>query len=206
MEYKKEDNIRKYDHWFKSDLTLTTMLLSRPCMELAYNFGKSNIYDIRDLHMQKGFEKAYIFNVLEKTVVLVYNSKQYIVNNYSKPVQYFDMFLESIIKSKHYKEHFILEDGRYCFVINFPEQHYQDFDKIIESNYKDISLGYLDKYYFGMDNLIYHLKFQTKHIKSYYSEKFKVDKKIFDTCNIGNLFSLKKELFENARLNKNNLV
>jgi len=175
---------------------LVTILLSRPIFFTLNTFDKRNILDIKEKHAEMGFVKSFLESEYDKNIYMVYDSKGYYVETVKNHHFKWEVFYNSVINSSSFIEEVKLSDNIYAFKIKFPEKFIDDFNKIINGEYSKISKEYITKFYPDEDSVMYNLKNRTPELIDAYSEKFKINTKIFDTCEVGPKMILEKEIFQ----------
>jgi hypothetical protein len=177
---------------------LTTMLLARPILYYINAFGSKDILQIREKHYEKGFRQCFLNEngIDNQTVFVTYNKESYVKKEVIYPVEHWDAFYNSISKCKYFLEEYIINDETFSFKLRFPLIWSDDFENIINGDYSKVSDEYITKFYPNKTSLLYHLKNKTTEARDFYGNKFKVDKKLFDTCEVGPKMILEKEIFQ----------
>ena len=186
----------KYKFVFEYKHNLTTMFFGKPMMYYLNTFGLKDISTIRNKHFEKGFLQAYLVDEeLDKQhLYLVYNKNFYFKEGKENLVSNWELFYDSIVKSKYFVEEVKLDINRVAFKVKFPLKWNKDFDAIIEGRYSKISNNYMSTFFSEKEFLPYHLKNKSEEAIDFYSEKFKVNKSVFDDCEIGPKMDFANEL------------
>ena len=185
----------KYDELFGNSEDLQTTFLTRPILQAVNTFGKSGILSIRDKHISSGFYNLLFdndSNAVKPSVYLIYNSK-YTLND--KPVLNWELFHDSVIKSKFFISEEQVNDETCAFRLHYPNKWVNDFNHIVNGKYSKVSAEYIRTFYPSKNDFLYHLKFRTDEVMNYYAELFKVDSKIFKDCEIGPLIDYEQNAF-----------
>ena len=174
----------KYERLFEvTKHNLTTLLLGRPVLYYLNTFGYKDIKMIRDKHYEYGFKQCFLIEkeIDHQNLFVVYNNKETIDKNSVD----WDFFKDSIVKSKHYVDEYIIDENTFAFKIKFPLKWHKDFEAIVNGKYSQVSNEYLNAFYANKSNLLFHLKHKTPEAISFFSKKFHVKPSVFDDCEIG---------------------
>ena len=174
----------KYDRLFEARKhNLSTLLLGRPVLYYLNTFGYKDVKIIRDKHYQYGFRQCFIIEkeLEQQNMFIVYNNKETKDDNSVD----WDFFKDSIIKSKHFVDEYIIDESTFAFKIKFPLKWHKDFEAIVAGKYSQVSNEYMNSFYPNKTNLLFHLKNKTPEAINYFSNKFKVNPNVFDDCEIG---------------------
>ena len=183
----------KYDNLFKQKVNLTTLFFARPMMYSLNTFAKTSIVDIRNKHYERGFRKCEMDedHYKEGKLFLTYNTKKDYRN---LPVRNWDLFKDSVKKSKLYINEFDVDLETIVFYLSFPERWMEDYTRIIDGEYSKVSNRYMAQFFPNDNNLLYHLRNKTSFAKQFYAKEFNVRKEVFDDCEIGPKLEIEKEM------------
>jgi len=186
---------RKYNHLFEQPQNISTLFLSRPIMSSINKFGKTDIIQVRDIYYEKGFTKCELDEdcINEGKVFITFNTDK---NYKGLLIKNWNAFHNTIKESQVYINEFDIDINKIAVYLNFPKKWMNDYFNIIEGNYSKLSDNFMKSFYPNADSFLYHLKNKTPEAIDFYTNKFKVNEKLFDTCEIGPKMILEKEIFK----------
>lgn len=186
----------KYKELFENSQDLGISFLARPIFQALNTFGKTGIMSIRDKHISSGFcDLLFDSNSRpsKPSVYLLYNSKFTLDD---KNVLNWEMFYDSVKKSKLFLQEEQVNDEVYAFRLYYPNKWVNDFNNIISGKYSKVSAEYIRTFYPSQNDFINHLKFKTDEVVNYYANVFKVDPKLFKDCEVGPLIDYEQYSFK----------
>lgn len=186
---------KNYDNLFKQKINLTTLFFGRPMMYSLNTFAKTAIVDIRNKHYEKGFRKCEMDedHYKEGKLFLTYNTKK---DHRNLSIRNWDIFKDSVQKSKLYINEFDADVDTVVFYLDFPERWMEDYNRIINGEYSKVSSRYMALFFPDENNILYHLRNKTSYAKEFYAKEFNVSKEIFHDCEIGPKLDIEKEMLK----------
>lgn len=186
---------KKYDNLFKQKVNFTTLFFARPMMYSLNTFGKTSIVDIRNKHYERGFRKCEMDedHYKEGKLFLTYNTKK---DHRNLAIRNWDLFKDSVKKSKLYINEFDADLETIVFYLSFPERWMEDYIRITNGEYSKVSSRYMAEFFPDDNNILYHLRNKTSEAKSFYSKEFGVRENVFDDCEIGPKMVIEKEMLK----------